>query len=254
MDAREPKRKVLLVLAHPDDESMGNGTMIARHRGAGVEVHLVCITRGGAGWGGLPAGRRPEELPGIRKEELGRAAEVLDLASVALWDYPDGAVADCDQAEISLRIGRVIEQVSPDVIVGWGHDGGYGHPDHIAVGACTDAAVAGVAAGLPLYHMAYDGHTAAQYRRAFELAGANGDSLPLRWHPRVSVVFQPTEEELRTKAAAIACHKSQLQPWLVNTITRPEVLRLFGAEGYIRVGAEPAGAILRRGLFPELVR
>lgn len=254
MDARAPNRKLLLVLAHPDDESMGNGSMIARHRGAGVQVHLVCATRGGAGWSGLPAGRRREELPAIRTSELGRAAEVLGLASIALWDYPDGGVAGCDQVEMSRRIGRVIEQVAPDVVVGWGPDGGYGHPDHIAVGAATDAAVAVVAPGVPLYHMAQDAHLAAEYRRAFDLAGADGDSLPLRWHRRISVVFQPNEQELRTKAAAIACHESQLQPWLADIITRPGILRLFGAEGYLRVGAEPAGSILRSGLFPELVR
>jgi LmbE family N-acetylglucosaminyl deacetylase len=252
MDAPGSKRKLLLVLAHPDDESMGNGTTIARHRETGVEVHLVCATRGGAGWGGLPAGRRREELPAIRGSELERAAAVLGLSSVTLWDYPDGGVARCDRAEITRRIGRVIEQVAPDLIVGWGPDGGYGHPDHIAVGACTDAAAGTVAPEVPLYHMAHDAQTAAEYRRAFDLAGADGNSLPLRWHRRVSVVFRPREQELRTKADAIACHESQLQPWLVRTLTRPEVLHLFGSEGYLRVGAEPAGRTLTGGRFPEL--
>ena len=63
---------------------MGNGTAIARHAAAGVEVLLLCMTRGGAGWGGLPVGRRPEELPEIRTTELERAGKRLRLASVSL--------------------------------------------------------------------------------------------------------------------------------------------------------------------------
>src|SRR2546429_6184538 len=111
--------RLLLVLAHPDDESMGNGTMVARHVAAGCEVHLVCATRGGAGWTGRPAGRRPEELTEIRAEELARAAEVLSVASVDLWDYPDGGVAGCDQDEIAERIRRAVERGQPGVVGGW---------------------------------------------------------------------------------------------------------------------------------------
>src|SRR2546429_3037866 len=198
--------RLLLVLAHPDDESMGNGTMVARHVAAGCEVHLVCATRGGAGWTGRPAGRRPEELTQIRAEELARAAEDLHLASVELWAYPDGGVTGCDQDEIVERVRVAVGRLEPDVVIGWGPDGGYGHPDHIAIGACTDRAVAG--SGKPHYHMAID-HVAAD---AFErLVREHGLDMGMRLAPvqRVDAVLEPSPAELATVQRAIASHDSQ---------------------------------------------
>jgi len=247
-------RRLLFVLAHPDDESMGNGVTIGRHARAGVEVHLVCATRGGAGWWGLPVGTKRQELPAVRTRELDLAAGVLGVTSAAVWEYPDGGVARSDMDEITRRIGAEIERVAPDLIVGWGPDGGYGHPDHIAVGACTAAAAGSVAPDLPLYHMALNARLARDAKRAFDLAGANGSGLPLHWRTRVSVVFEPTEDELEIKGRAIRCHASQLQPWLATISRRPDLLRLIGSEAYLRVGHDGAERILRDGLFPDLAR
>src|SRR5438132_963874 len=102
-------------------------------------------TRGGLGWMGKPPGARPDDLTTIRSAELADAATVLGLAGVTLWDYPDGGVPDCDQEEITARLSDEITRVRPDAVVGWGPSGGYGHPDHISVGRCTDAAVAALA-------------------------------------------------------------------------------------------------------------
>ena len=75
-----------------------------------------------------------------------------------LWDYPDGAVGNCDEAEITSRIAETIRSLVPAAVRGWGSDGGYGHPDHICVDACTDAAVASIEEDRrpALYHMAFD--------------------------------------------------------------------------------------------------
>jgi LmbE family N-acetylglucosaminyl deacetylase len=239
--------RLLLVLAHPDDESMGNGTMVARHVAAGCEVHLVCATRGGAGWTGRPAGRRPEELTEIRAEELARAAEVLALASLDLWDYPDGGVAGCDQDEIAERIRRAVERVQPDVVVGWGPDGGYGHPDHIAIGACTDRALAG--SGRPHYHMAID-HVAAD---AFErLVREHGLDMGMRLAPvqRVDAVLEPSPAELATVERAIASHDSQRNRFVDLLLSDGRLLFWLARSCYVRVNgplAEPA-----TDLLPEL--
>ncbi|MBJ7599611.1 PIG-L family deacetylase [Candidatus Nephthysia bennettiae] len=246
------QRRALFVLAHPDDESMGNGCTIQRHTAAGVAVHLLCLTRGGAGWGGLPAGRRAEELPDIRSEELRRASQRLGLASLQICDYPDGGVPDCDQEELRDRIAGTIQSLQPDLVVGWGPDGGYGHPDHVAVGAATDRAVALVAPALPLYHMAVNARMAADYGRAFELAGAGADSLPLRISETVSLLLVPTEEELTAKGEAVSCHESQLRRWLLNLLADRSTLRLFGSEAYIRVGSEGSERVMASGGFPEL--
>jgi LmbE family N-acetylglucosaminyl deacetylase len=243
--------RLLFVLAHPDDESMGTGGTIARHVRAGVEVHLVCLTRGGAGWGGRPPGRRPEELPQIRTEELHRAATVLGLTSTELWDYPDGGVPSCNQAEITQRIREQVRLLRPDVVVGWGSDGGYFHPDHIACGACTDEALAG--AGVPLYHFALNPDIAADYRRLVSMSGHDPAELKLCVWERTSATFQCNSDEIDVKRRAIASHVSQMDVgwdrWIGGEIELPGL----ESESYMRVrDTNPGDLILERGVLPEL--
>jgi LmbE family N-acetylglucosaminyl deacetylase len=242
--------RILFALAHPDDESMGCGTTIVRHTAAGVEVHLLTATRGGAGWNGLPAGRRPEELVEIRGHELARVAEVLGLASVELWDYPDGSLAGCNQAEVTDRVAAVVERLQPDLVVTWGPDGAYGHPDHIAIGACADAACERAAAGRPRYHLAIDRTGAAAWDAA--AAAGGGDPLPIAAQDAVSVVFAPTPGEVERKAQAIRCHTSQLAGWWPAVLDHPAVFAPLGRECYLRVGGDAAGTVLASGVFPEL--
>ncbi|HEX6488267.1 MAG TPA: PIG-L family deacetylase [Candidatus Dormibacteraeota bacterium] len=244
---------LLVVMAHPDDESMGNGGMICRHTQAGVDVHLICATRGGAGWTGKPAGRRPDELPEIRAQELERAAALLGIRSLELWDYPDGDVSSSDQDEITHLIAAEVQRHRPEVVVGWGPDGGYGHPDHIAVGACTDRALADFRGAH--YHMAIDRPTEAAYRRAFDLVGEDGGGLPLVGFDELSVTFILNEDELATKASAIACHESQVEAWREQMDSRPEVRRgVLGHDSYRRVGGPFEGIRETIGTFPELAR
>src|ERR1700704_1131634 len=148
-------RWLLAVFAHPDDESMGAGGLIVRHTRNDVMVHLVCATRGEQGWGGKPPGARREHLAKIRTAEMEAAASALALAGYEVWDYPDGGVDRCDHAEITQRITEAISKLRPSAVVTWGPDGGYGHPDHIAIGSDTDAAVAAMPEDerQALYHM-----------------------------------------------------------------------------------------------------
>lgn len=241
-------------MAHPDDESMGNGGMISRHTRANVTVHLVCATRGGAGWLDRPPGRS-EELAQIRSQELRRAAGLLGVASVELWDYPDGAVAKCDRRQVADRIAREIRRIDPDVVVGWGPDGAYGHPDHVAVGACTDVAVLAFAGGERpiLYHMALDRENEAGYRAAIDAVGGDGSSVPIVGFDQVSVVFELLPQEVDIKVAAIECHESQIQDWRIALKNPGDLQRkVYGRECYIRSGKLGIQQVLRSELFPEI--
>lgn len=227
---------LLAVLAHPDDESMGMGGLLARHAAAGVPVHLLCVTRGGAGWQGKPAGARPEDLPDVRAAELAEAAAVLGLESVVLWDYPDGDVPGCDLAELAGRIGEVIAALRPRAVVGWGPDGGYGHTDHIAVGRCTDEAVAALdpAVRPALYHLAADRTMGQAYRDIFVLAGSDEDALPLVIVDGAAPVVELSPAEVARKLAAIDRHASQLEDWRVAIRHLPDLLsRAYGREVYL---------------------
>src|SRR5215831_11758592 len=109
----EQKGGLLLVLAHPDDESMGTGGLILRHTRNGIAAHLVCATYGEAGWMGKPPGANPEHIADIRTKELEEAAYALALSGVELWDYPDGGLKEADQQEMTQRIWEHISKLRP---------------------------------------------------------------------------------------------------------------------------------------------
>lgn len=243
---------LLVVLAHPDDESMGTGGLIARHTAAGVDVRLVCITRGGEGWHGKPDGATKDDLPTIRAKELEAAACELGIAGVELWDYPDGCLPSCDAAEISDRIAGVIRILRPTAVVGWGPDGAYGHPDHIVSGACTDAAVASIPEGdrPALYHIALDEPLAQALRDVAVLAGE--EALPVVALPAVGPVFRLSPAEVEAKVRAIDCHASQLEEWRIEVKARPDLLeRAYGREAYVLFGGGVAD-LGAGGLLAEL--
>ena len=242
----ENKPGLLVVMAHPDDESMGCAGLILRHTRAGIPVNLICATRGEAGWSNKPLGAKREDLAQIRTGELEQAAAALAISGVELWDYPDGGVNTRDQQEVTQRIWEQISKLHPKAVVSWGPDGGYGHPDHIAVGSCTDSAVNAMSEGdrPALYHLAVDEQTANFYREAARLSG-DEQALPLIVADRVDVVFDLDADEVMMKLRAIDCHRSQLEDWRIAIRDNPRLMQ----EGY---GHEPYCAISTRasGLTP----
>ena len=250
MDA--PKGGLLLVMAHPDDESMGAGGLVLRHTRNGISAHLVCATYGEAGWMGKPLGAKEVDLPEIRARELEEAASALAINAVELWDYPDGAVARSDRKEITERIWEQITRVRPRVVIGWGPDGGYGHPDHIAMGAFTDAAVAAMAEGdrPALYHIAVDAPLAESYGEAMRLVGGT-NGLPLKPQENVDVVIELDSDEVMMKLRAIECHQSQLEDWRIALRDHPHLMQKgYGREPYIAVASRGAG-LTPTGLLAE---
>src|SRR5260370_2028182 len=188
----EQKGGLLVVMAHPDDESMGAGGIILRHTRNGIASNLIRATYGEAGGTGKPPGAKKEDLAEIRAKELEEASAALALSGVELWDYPDGGVPQSDQQEMTERVWEQVSKLRPRAVVGWGPDGGYGHPDHIAIGACTDAAVAAMAEGdrPALYHLAVDPQAAAFYKEAGRLAGGDHE-LPLVIPDPADLVIHP---------------------------------------------------------------
>ena len=137
----EPLR-LLAIFAHPDDESMGMGGTLAKYSAQGVETHYICATRGERGWfGPEQQNPGPEALGLIRTRELENAAKELGLTGLYFLDYIDG---DVDKANPTDAIGKIVSHVrriKPQVIVTFPPDGNYGHPDHVAVGQFTSAAI-----------------------------------------------------------------------------------------------------------------
>jgi LmbE family N-acetylglucosaminyl deacetylase len=246
----QSKGGLLLVLAHPDDESMGTGGLILRHTRNGIATNLICATYGEAGWMGKPPGAKEKDLREIRAKELEDAAAALALSAVELWDYPDGGVAKANQQEITQRIWEQISKLRPRAVVGWGPDGAYGHPDRIALGGCTDAAVNAMTEGErpALYHVAVDEQLVEFYRDAMRLTGQNH----LHFEPtNADVVVELDADEVMMKLRAIDCHRSQLEDWRIALRDHPHLMRRgYGHEPYVALSSRATG-LTENGLLGE---
>jgi LmbE family N-acetylglucosaminyl deacetylase len=141
-------RKLLVIFAHPDDESMGMGGTLAKYAAQGVQTHYLCGSRGERGWFGPE-----EENPGlralgqIREQELRTAVEVLGMTGLGFLNYVDGEIDQADHQEAIAQIVTHIRKIQPQVVVTFPPDGNYGHPDHMAIGQFTLAAIVCAADG-----------------------------------------------------------------------------------------------------------
>lgn len=142
-------RRLLIAVAHPDDEAFGYGGLISKYVAQGVDVYLIVSTNGDVGT------VSPEFLNGynsiaeLRLAELDCATEMLGFSKVFKFGYKDsgmmGSETSNDPAcswqapreELARRVVEVIREVRPQVVLTFNQYGGYGHPDHIAIQRAT---------------------------------------------------------------------------------------------------------------------
>jgi LmbE family N-acetylglucosaminyl deacetylase len=136
--------RLLCVFAHPDDEVFCSGGTIAKYVGIGAEVMVVSATKGDAGQirDAKIATRRT--LGKVREQELFASCKHLGAQHVQCLDYGDGTLKDLDINILVEHVVKIIRDFRPDVVITFGPDGAYGHPDHIVIGeavtmACTIA-------------------------------------------------------------------------------------------------------------------
>jgi LmbE family N-acetylglucosaminyl deacetylase len=139
--------RLMAILAHPDDESLGFGGALAAAAAGGAEVHLVTATRGERGRF-LPDVPRPsdEEVGRVRVGELRAAATILGIREVSVLGYGDGALDQVPAGEVISALVAHIRRVRPQVILTFDPFGGYGHPDHVAISQLTLSAIVSAAA------------------------------------------------------------------------------------------------------------
>jgi LmbE family N-acetylglucosaminyl deacetylase len=131
---------LLGVFAHPDDETFCASGTFARYAKDGAEVMVVSATRGEAGQiRDARVGTR-RTIAAVRETELRLACERLGVAHVRCWDYLDGALAEADFPGLVGQVVQLIREFQPQVVVSFGPDGGYGHPDHVTISAAATAA------------------------------------------------------------------------------------------------------------------
>ena len=140
---------LLSVLAHPDDESFGMGGTLALYAEKGVQVHLICATRGEAGEVGPEYLQAYQSIGELREAELRCAAGHLGLAGIHFLDYRDSgmtgsvdndhrdALCQTSLMEVASKVADYIREIKPQVVLTFDPIGGYRHPDHIAIHEAT---------------------------------------------------------------------------------------------------------------------
>ncbi|MFV0133815.1 N-acetyl-1-D-myo-inositol-2-amino-2-deoxy-alpha-D-glucopyranoside deacetylase [Streptomyces sp. HMX87] len=271
----QPSRRLLLVHAHPDDESINNGATMARYAAEGAHVTLVTCTLGergevippelrhlsGAALGEhrlreLTAAMRALGVDDVRL--LGGPGRFADSGMMGLPDNDDpGCFWQADVDEAAALLLEVIREVRPQVLVTYDPNGGYGHPDHIQAHRVAMRAVELAAeAGCPVAKVYWNRVPRPAAEQAFARLHDDLPRLPFTKAATVDDVPGVVDDERITarivtdgtphaaaKAAAMRAHATQItvaEPYFVlsNELAQP----LFTTEYYELVGASSPGA------------
>src|SRR6266850_5865432 len=233
----------MCVLAHPDDESLGTGGALAKCAAEGVATYLVTATRGERGrFGDSPESPGPEIVGKAREAELLAAAKELGLREVRFLDYPDGALDKVDTAEAIGKIAGHLRRVKPHVVITFGPEGAYGHPDHIAISQLTTAAACRAAASgvavSKLYYIAWSATTWAAYEAAFKKLTSTVDGVERRVvaAPEWAVTTRiDTSEVWPAVWRAVQCHRTQMSVYKNLGALAPDHHRaLWGVQEFYR--------------------
>jgi len=248
--------RLLAIMAHPDDETLGMGGTLARYASEGIETYLVTATRGQAGRfrelkRGEPGHPGAEKLGTIREQELHAAARVLGMREVALLDYMDGQLDKADPHEATAQIARHIRRIRPQVVVTFAQDGAYGHPDHIAICQFTTAAIVVAAdpartdlghaphAVSKLYLMAWNEGAWAAYQEAFKKLTSTVDGVERQanpWPDWQLTTRIDTRAYWPTVWRAVQCYESQVANYATLGTLSPESHEgLWGRDTFYRV-------------------
>lgn len=210
-----PIGRLLVVVAHPDDESFGLGAIIDTLASNGVPVAVLCFTHGEAST--LHA--RRGDLRRVRAAELSAAARILGIERTDLLDFPDGTLALSPTTELVAQVTTVIGVFAPTHLLVFDDTGVTGHVDHIA--ATRAALRAAALAELPVLAWTLTKPVAdalnAEHGTAF--AGRSADLID--FHMPV-----PRQQQRR----AIAAHASQSGH---NPVLRHR-LNLLGGHEFLR--------------------
>ena len=200
MPADEGVERILVVTAHPDDVDFGSAGSVARWTDAGIEVAYCICTNGEAG--GFDDSIPRVTMAEIRQAEQRAAAKVVGVTDVAFLGYPDGRLVS--SIELRRDISREIRRVRPQRVVGQSPERNFqrvyaSHPDHLAAGEATMAAVYPDARN-PFAHpeLLDEGYEAWAVREMY-LATAN-----------TSDVVVDVTDTFERKLDALRCHASQM--------------------------------------------
>jgi bacillithiol biosynthesis deacetylase BshB2 len=187
---KKMEKHVVVIYPHPDDESFGAAGSMIQFRKEGIPVTYLCGTLGemGRNMGNPPIANR-ETLPEIRKQELQKAVDVLDVELIPLG-YRDKTIEFEDRNEVALHLKSYLDELKPSLIIT--HYPGYAvHPDHNALGSAAIEAV----------RLMDENDRPTVWAQAI-----SNDFTEVLGMPDV---INDVSEEIDTKLEAIFCHETQ---------------------------------------------
>ena len=202
---------ILVVSAHPDDETLFSGGTLAMYAKNGHAVYILETTRGEGGEVGEPPLTTRENLAAFREQEVRKAARILGVRDIFFLPYIDpymeiNGIArriDVPLKEFAEAIEAYMQKIDPDLVITHGSNGEYGHPQHIYTHRATRLALNNGRPGTAL--MSWSAwHTPSESERILnkdDHADIINDISP--WHD--------------IKVAAALCHKTQHAMFLRNS-------------------------------------
>lgn len=256
---------LMTVHAHPDDEAIGTGGILARYSDEGLRTVLVTCTGGEVGEIADPALAAPENLAEIRERELRAACEILGVGQLYLLGYRDSGMAGTpdndhpesfNQANLDEATGKLVALVRrerPQVLVTYDENGFYGHPDHINANRIAVAAfeAAGDAARYPdagppwqplkLYYTAIPRSGIETFARLMREAGVEPpfEETPEGVEPEFGTpdervtTYVDVSAQIERKRRALLAHATQMGPeTFFMKIPEPIFNVIFGLETF----------------------
>jgi len=249
--------KLMCIMAHPDDESLGSGGTLAKYSAEGIETYLITATRGERGrFGTSGKSPGPAVVGPAREAELLAAARELGIREVSFLDYIDGDLDRADPEEAVAKIAWHLRRIRPHVVITFGPEGAYGHPDHIAISQFATAAVVWAAdphrlvagkgqteheahAVSKLYYMAWTKSKWAAYQSALRdlkttVEGVERKAAP--WPDWAITTLIDTGAYWPTVWRAVSCHKTQMGIYgQLEHLPEEHHKAIWGIQEYYRV-------------------
>jgi LmbE family N-acetylglucosaminyl deacetylase len=235
--------RLMCVLAHPDDESLGTGGVLAKYAAEGIGTYVVTATRGERGrFDDKGTSPGPQIVGQAREAELRAAANVLGVQELNLLDYLDGEVDRADVSAASRKIADHIRRVQPHVVITFDPFGAYGHPDHIAISQLTAAAIVCAADAhrvSKFYYFVTGEQKWAAYQAAFKTltSAVDGTVRAATAWPDWSITAKVDARDVwQTVWRAVRCHKTQMGIYKnIAALTEEDQRMIWGTGEFYRV-------------------
>ena len=222
---RPAKTHLLIIVAHPDDESFLFAGTSLKFRKAGKNVAVICATRGEKGNSRLAKPVAEKQLANQRERELRLACKILGIKSVKFLGYRDGRLVNENFGKLVRVIAKRIDKIQPEIIATFGNEGTTGHNDHITIGKATVAGAKKAKYKVREIWLASNPKSAmatfSQYLAGPRVHHDHYHPMKLLGVPDERLRRVNIKKYWRKKLAAIQAHKSQLkQPFKPNDFPR----------------------------------